>query len=194
MTIEKTVKWLGLICILAGIARMGMTPASLIYGGDSRQEIIFALIASILMAISSINLYLSQSRQTGAFGFIAALVLSVGNIFLACGFYGFFAYGSLPKPGTFVNIAESLTYPGLLLGTIILMIVTFRAKLFPRWYIAIFILMLLFLGIPFLGDWFAFFWGLTYVAMGYTIFSEKLKVTKDNDHTLKKQESVVVKN
>jgi hypothetical protein len=33
--------------------------------------------------------------------------------------------------------------------------------------------MLLSLGIPFLGDYFAFFWGLTYVAMGYTIFTEK---------------------
>jgi len=191
MTVEKSVKWLGLVCILAGITRMGMTPAGLIYGGDSKQEITFALIASILMGISSFNLYLSQSRQTGVFGFIAALLLSVGNIILASGFYGFFAYGSLPKPGTFVNIAESLTYPGLLLGTIILMIVTFRAKLFPRWYIVIFILMILSLGIPFLGDWFAFFWGLTYVAMGYTIFTEKCKVMKANDRTLHRQDTVV---
>ncbi|MGG1675685.1 hypothetical protein ACIFOT_08020 [Neobacillus sp. NRS-1170] len=184
MTLEKVVKWLGLICILAGIARMGMTPSGLIFGGDSKQEITFALIASILMGVSSINLFLAQSKQTGVLGFIAAIFLSVGNIILASGFYGFFAYGHLPKPGTFVNIAESLTYPGLLLGTLILMIVTFRAKVFPRWYIMIFALMLLSLGIPFLGDWFAFFWGLTYVAMGYTILTGKYKnITAQTDKT-----------
>lgn len=30
--------------------------------------------------------------------------------------------------------------------------------------------MLVSLGIPILGDWFAFFWGLSYVAMGYVVF------------------------
>lgn len=57
MTVERTIKWLGLVCILAGIARMGMTPAGLIYGSDSKQELAFALTASIFMGISSINLF-----------------------------------------------------------------------------------------------------------------------------------------
>ncbi|MBM7654310.1 hypothetical protein [Neobacillus cucumis] len=173
MTVERTIKWLGVVCILAGIARMGMTPAGLIFGSDSKQELAFALTASILMGLSSINLFLAQAKKAGFFGFLATLLLSVGNIILAGGFYGFFAFGELPKPGTFVNITESLAYPGLLLGTLLLMIVTYRANLFPRWYIGIFALMLLSLGIPFLGDYFAFFWGLTYVVMGYTIFTEK---------------------
>lgn len=173
MRIEKVVKWMGLIVILAGVARMGMTPAGLIFGSDSKQEITFALIASVLMGLSSINLFLAQLHRSGMFGFISVILLSLGNIMLAGGFYGFFAYGHLPKPGTFVNVAESLAYPGLLLGTLILMIVTFRAKVFPRWYIGIFAMMLLSLGLPFLGDFFAFFWGLTYVAMGYTIFVGK---------------------
>jgi hypothetical protein len=173
VNLEKVVKWLGFGCILAGIARMGMTPAGLIFGSDRKQEITFALIASILMGVTSINLYLAQARETKIFGFIAVLLLSVGNIMLAGGFYGMFAYGHFAKPGTFVNIADSLSHIGLLLGTLILMIVTFRAKVFPRWYIVIFALMLLSLGIPFLGDFFAFFWGFTYAAMGYTIFTNK---------------------
>lgn len=173
MTIERSVKWLGLVCILAGIARMGMTPSGLIWGMDSKAEITCALIASILMGIVSINLYLAQSRETGIFGFIAVLLLSVGNIMLASGFYGLFAYGDYPKESLFVNMSTNLSYMGLLIGTLILMIVTFRGKVFPRWYTIIFALMLLSLGIPFLGDWFAFFWGLTYVAMGFTIFTGK---------------------
>ena len=76
MTVEKSVKWLGLVCILAGIARMGMTPSGLIFGSDSKQEITFALIASILMGISSINLFLAQSKKTGILGLIASSLKS----------------------------------------------------------------------------------------------------------------------
>jgi hypothetical protein len=191
MKLEKVVKWMGFGCILAGAARMGMTPSGLIWGSDSTPELTFALIASILMGFTSINLFMAQARETKIFGFIAAFLLSVGNIFLASGFYGIFAYGDYPKPGTFYNMVDALSHLGLLLGTLILMIVTFRAKVFPRWYLAIFVLMLLSLGIPFLGDFFAFFWGLTYVAMGYTIFTGKYsKKTLKESSKVKKAEIV----
>jgi hypothetical protein len=190
MNVEKVIKWLGFGCILAGIARMGMTPAGLIFGSDSKQELTFALIASILMGLTSITLFLAQARETKIFGFIAALLLSAGNIMLASGFYGVFAYGQFPKPGTFVNIVDSLSHLGLLLGTLILMVATFRAKVFPRWYIAVFVLMLLSLGIPFLGDFFAFFWGLTYVAMGYSIFTGNYAKVHHPQSTSKLQKSI----
>ncbi|MFC4798797.1 hypothetical protein ACFPA1_05355 [Neobacillus sp. GCM10023253] len=173
MMLEKIVKVLGFIAFLGGIARMGMTPSGLIWESDSTLELIFAFAASILMAISSMALFMSQSRQTGVFGFISGLILSTGNLMLSATFYGLFAYGDYPKDGLFVNLANSLSYGGLLLATVILMIVTFRAKVFPRWYAIVFLLMLVCLGLPFLGDFFAFFWGLTYVLMGYSIFTGK---------------------
>lgn len=173
MTFEKIVKVLGFISILAGLSRIGMTPSGLIWGTDSMQELACAFIASILMSISSIALFMSQSRETGVFGFIAGLLLSLGNLMLAGIFYGKFAYGDFAAEGLFVNVSNSFGYGGLLLGTIILMIVTFRAQVFPRWFIAMFLFMLASLGIPFLGDYFAFFWGLTYVVMGYTIVTGK---------------------
>lgn len=183
MTLEKLVKYLGFISLLAGLARMGMTPSGLIWGLDSTPELFCAFIASILMSISSMALFMSQSRETGVFGFIAGLLLSVGNLMLAGIFYGKFAYGDYPDDSLFVGLSNSLSYGGLLLGTIILMVVTFRGKVFPRWFIAVFLCMIASLGIPFLGDFFAFFWGLTYVVMGFTIFTGKynsIKSVKDN--------------
>lgn len=173
MNVEKVIKGLGVIAFLGGIARMGMTPSGLIWGSDSIPELSFAFAASILMAISSVTLFMAQSRKTGVLGFISTLLLTVGNLMLAGIFYGIFSYGDYPKDGLFVNISNSIGYGGLLLGTIILLIVTFRANVFPRWYGIVFLLMLASLGFPFLGDYFAFFWGLTYVLMGYSIFTGK---------------------
>lgn len=173
MNLEKFVKVLGFIAFLGGIARIGMTPSGLIWGMDSIPELVCAFSASILMGLSSFALFMSQSQKTGIFGFIAGLLLSGGNLMLAATFYGKFAYGDYPQDGLFVNIANSLSYGGLLLGTIILMIVTFRAMVFPRWYVFVFLTMIISLGIPFLGDYFAFFWGLTYTLMGYSIFTRK---------------------
>lgn len=185
MNLEKVVKVLGFVAFLGGIARMGMTPSGLIWGMDSTPELICAFAASILMGLSSIALFMSQSQKTGVFGLIAGFLLSAGNLMLAATFYGKFAYGDYPQDGLFVNIANSLSYGGLLLGTIILMIVSFRAKVFPRWYGVVFLLMLISLGLPFLGDFFALFWGLTYVVMGYSIFTGK-GIRYDSAPTVKK--------
>ena len=62
---------------------MGMTPSSLIWGDDSTPEVICGFMACMLMAISSIALYMSQSRETGVLGFIAALLLMIGNLLVA---------------------------------------------------------------------------------------------------------------
>ncbi|MBB6692143.1 hypothetical protein H7B90_12095 [Cohnella xylanilytica] len=154
---------------------MAMSPSGLIWGADSTPELVFALIASILMGISSIVLFLAQAKQTGIFGFVSGVLLTIGNIGLAATFYGIFAYGDYPQDGTFVNTANAVSNGGMLLGTIILLVVTFRAKVFPRWYAAVFLLQLVSLGLPFLGDYFAAIWGLTYVLMGYSIFAGKTR-------------------
>ncbi|MGJ7909920.1 hypothetical protein [Neobacillus sp. LXY-1] len=173
MNVEKVVKVLGFIAFLGGIARIGMTPSGLIWGSDSTPELACAFAASILMSLSSIALFMSQSKKTGVFGLIAGLLLALGNLMLAGIFYGIFSYGDYSKEGLFVSVSNSMGYGGLLLGTIILLIVTFRAKVFPRWYAIAFVLQLVCLGIPFLGDYFALFWGLTYVLMGFSIFTGK---------------------
>jgi hypothetical protein len=78
MNEKQVIKWLGMICILAGITRMGMTPASIIWGSDSTQELTTGLIACILMSVGTIVTYMVQSRETGVTGFITALAIIVG--------------------------------------------------------------------------------------------------------------------
>ncbi|WP_409342590.1 hypothetical protein [Paenibacillus sp. MBLB4367] len=172
MTVEKVVKLLGFICFLAGIVRIGMTPSSLIWGDDSTPEVICGFIACILMAFSSIALYMAQSKETGVLGFISTMLIMIGNLLVASNFYGLFAYGEYAEKGQlFVDLTGAVSGMGMLLGTIILMIVTFRAKVFPRWTIILFILMLVSFGMPGLERWFAFFWGLVYVGMGFMVWT-----------------------
>lgn len=176
MTVEKVTKWLGFLCLLAGIIRMGMTPSSLIWGDDSTPEVTCGYIACILMSVCSLALYLAQCRETGVLGFITALLIMIGNLMIASNFYGLFAYGFYAKEGAFANLTNAVSGMGLLLGTILLAILTFRAKVFPRWMIALFALMILSFGLPGLEKWFALFWGAVYVAMGYIVWKEKYVV------------------
>lgn len=173
MSIDKVVKWLGFICILAGLTRMGMTPSGLIWGWDSAPELAFGYTASILMAVGTIAFFLPQSKETGVLGFIAVIISSVGSAVISGQQYGIFAYASYAEKGMFVNITGILVGIGMMLGTILVAFVTFRAKVFPLWNVLLFVVMLVSFGIPFLQDWFAFFWGLAYVGMGYTISTGK---------------------
>lgn len=168
---QKIVKWLGVVVILAGIARMGMTPAALIWGSDSHQELLCGYIAAILMAFSSIALYLPQMNETRTLGFAAAFITAAGNIIISGQQYGIWAYGTYADEGLFVNVTGMLVGIGMMLGTVLLAFVTFRAKVFPLWNVLLFVVMLVSFGIPGLESWFALFWGLAYGAMGYTIVS-----------------------
>lgn len=171
MTLGKVTKVLGFICILAGLARLGMTPASLIWGMDSAQELTTGYIASLLMAVGTVAFYLPQMKESGVTGLCAVLISSIGNITISGQQYGIFAYDSYAKSGLFVSITGAVVGIGMMLGSILIAFITFRAKVFPRWNVILFVVMLVSFGIPFLQDYFAFFWGLAYIGMGYTICS-----------------------
>jgi len=169
---KTVVKWLGMICLLAGIARMGMTPSALIWGTDSDQELTFGFIACVLMSVGTIGAYMVQSRETGIMGFIATLLVTVGNIIVTCLVWSVFALGDLAteQTGMFITISRMIGIFGTMLGTLMFAFVTFRAKVFPRWIVVLHLMML---GSIVLDEWFALFWGLSYVGMGYLIWTGK---------------------
>ncbi|WNC12947.1 hypothetical protein [Brevibacillus brevis] len=169
---RTVVKWLGMICLLAGLARMGMTPCALIWGSDSPQELTFGFIACVLMSVGTIGTYLVQSRETGIVGFGATLLIIIGNIIITSMVWSVFALGSLAPedPGVFVVVTRLISMVGTMLGTLLFAIVTFRARVYPRWIVALHVLMMCTLV---LDEWFAFFWGLSYVGMGYVIWTGK---------------------
>ncbi|MDD9267739.1 hypothetical protein ACFPES_11950 [Paenibacillus sp. GCM10023248] len=176
------VKWFGVICILAGVFRMGMTPASLIWGTDSTQELTTGLIACVLMSVGSIVLYMVQSRETGVIGMITILAIIVGNILTTAMLWSQFAAGganAVQPEGLLVNITRMFGMIGFMGGTLVFMVVTYMAKVFPRWIPALILLMILSMFLPIEDNkYFAFFWGLTYVGMGYCIMAKKLRHSK----------------
>ncbi|TNJ57654.1 hypothetical protein FE784_38475 [Paenibacillus hemerocallicola] len=180
MSGNQLVKALGMICLLAGIARIGMTPSSIIWGTDSVQELTFGFIACVLMSVGTIVTYMVQSRETGWTGFATTLAIIIGNIVTTAMLWSGFASGdphSIPE-GVLVTVSRMITMIGLMGGTVVFAILTFRAKVFPRWVAGLLLLMIVGLFLPLEDNkWFAFFWGLAYVGMGYCIWAEKLNTS-----------------
>lgn len=173
----RVTKWLGFGCIMAGLARMGMTPTSLVWGFDSVQELSFGFVACILMGITSIAMYSVQSKQTGILGLISVIGVMVGNIITACILWGVLQYGHYGDEKSLLRLITTIVSTGGVLGGwVLLMVLSWRAKVFPRWVVATMGLMFLSMAIPWTGI-FAFFWGLPYVIMGYYISSGKLNVS-----------------
>jgi hypothetical protein len=179
MNIEaRVVRWLGMICLLAGIARIGMTPTAIVWGTDSAQELAFGYTACILMSVSSIAFYLVQSRETGVLGFISTLGIIIGNILTtAMVFTAFFLSSTDPRPdGLAVAITGMGGMIGLTGGTLLMAILMFRAKVFPRWVAGLFVVMILSMFLPIEDNkYFALFWGIAYVGAGFCIWTGKLR-------------------
>lgn len=172
----RLAKWLGVICLLAGLARMGMTPSAYMWGTDSWQELTFGYTACILMTIGTIGFYVVQARESGRLGLIAALMLTIGNLFTAALVFTAFLLEPGERPE---NLATAVTQIGGMIGmaggTLLLAIVTYRARVFPRWVAVLHLVMILSLFLP-LDDnkLFALFWGISYVGAGYCIVAGKL--------------------
>lgn len=177
MNENQVLRWLGMICLVAGIARIGMTPAAIIWGTDSAQELSFGFAACILMSVATIAGFLAQQKETGVLGFISILAMTISNILTtALVFTVFIMDPSEPMPdGPIVAISRIGNMAGMLLGTILFIIVTFRAKVFPRFVPILFVAMLLSQFLPIEDNvYFAAFWGLAYVGMGYCIWTGRL--------------------
>jgi len=176
---EKWIKALGLGCIVAGIARMGMTPASMIWGFNSAGELLFGFTACVLMGLVTIAFYAVQARETGIPGLVTALAMAIGNILTAPILWGYLQYGTFGDENapvyTVTQLAGSI---GVLGGAVILPILSWRAKVFPRWAIVSMTLMLFSMALPW-SQWFAFFWGLAYAVPGYCIWAGKLNRTRE---------------
>ncbi|MBW7475551.1 hypothetical protein K0T92_12390 [Paenibacillus oenotherae] len=173
----RVLRWLGMICLLAGIARIGMTPTAIIWGTDSVPELSFGYAACILMAVGSIAGYLVQSKETGLLGFISVLGITIGNILTTALLFSVFILGaSAPEPdGLIMAITGVGSMIGLSGGTLLFAVLTFRAKVLPRWVAGLHVLMLLSAFLPVEDNvYFAFFWGLAYVGMGICIWTGRL--------------------
>jgi len=178
MNEKQVIKGLGMVCLLAGIARIGMTPSAIIWGSDSSQELTFGFIACVLMSIGTIVTYMVQSRETGVTGFITTLAIITGNIVTTAMVWHSFVSGNPEEnpDNLLFAITSMISMIGFIGGTLVFTILTFRAGVFPRWVSVLLLLILLTAFLPVDDNiYFPFFWGLAYVGMGYCIFAGKLR-------------------
>ncbi|RKN66039.1 hypothetical protein [Paenibacillus ginsengarvi] len=181
MNETRVTQWLGMICLLAGISRMGMTPSAFIWGTDSTPELIFGIVASVLMSVGTIAIFMVQSRETGVLGLISVLAISVGNIATACMLWSLLQAANQPisQDGLALTVLHLLILIGLTGGTLAFTVLAYRAKVFPRWVIVLLVMMPLSMFLPVEDNkYIAFFWGLSYVGMGYTIWSGTLRAKR----------------
>lgn len=182
----QLVKALGMICLLAGIARIGMTPTSIIWGTDSVQELTFGFIACVLMSVGTIVTYMVQSRETGWIGFATTMAIIIGNIITTAMLWSVFASGnpSSNPESILLTVSRLISMIGLMGGTLVFAFLTYRAKVFPRWVAGLLLLVIVGAFLPLEDNkWFAFFWGLSYVGMGYCILAGKLTYAAERSHT-----------
>lgn len=178
MTEKQVTKWLGMLCIIAGVTRMGMTPSSILWGSDSTPELLCGLIACILMSFTTLVTFTVQAKETGVTGFITAIAITIGNIITTAMLWSSFAsVQPLINPdGLLFTVSRFVSLIGMTGGTLVFTFLTFRARVYPRWVPGLLVLMLISMILPVEDNkYFAFFWGLTYVGMGYCIWADKLK-------------------
>ncbi|MBB3108821.1 hypothetical protein FHS18_000873 [Paenibacillus phyllosphaerae] len=193
MQMNQLVRWLGMICLVAGIARIGMTPTSIIWGTDSVQELTFGYIACILMSVGSIALFAVQSKETGMLGFISTIGIILGNIITtALVFTAFFpGMQEVATDSLVTMISRMVSMLGLTGGTLLYAIITFRAKVFPRWVAILHFVMILSMFLPIADNkYFAFFWGLAYVGAGVCIWTGKLANNSSSSTSLPADHSI----
>ncbi|SDE66601.1 hypothetical protein SAMN02799630_06050 [Paenibacillus sp. UNCCL117] len=165
MTVERFVQWFGAVCILAGLARIGMTPSNLVWGTDSPMELMFAMIACVLMAIGTFGVFLALPSRFGV-SLWTVLAIIIGNMMTLCVLYGRAAYGEYPGNDTLAeSIVGLIMTVGVLGGTLVLSVLMWRSNVFPRWSALLHILMLVSMALPY-EAYFASFWGAAYVGMG----------------------------
>ncbi|WP_141430619.1 hypothetical protein [Bacillus sp. 03113] len=169
MAIEKFIRTMGFIALIGGIIRIGMTPSSLIWGGDSDPELLCAFIANIFYTVGTFGIFLALIDKIGKFGYFTFLVVTLSHILVTCTVWSTML-GTSPWEW---GIIKSLEIGSGLLGMILFPIVILRAKVFPAWPSIILLIMLPVGFVPFMGSWVATLWGVGYAALGFFTWKGK---------------------
>jgi hypothetical protein len=121
------------------------------------------------MAVGSIGLMLGQSQKAGLWGFIGALLLSVGNI-LTSTLVWTALINTEAEPSQALAMINNIV---MLLGFVLFGLVSIWVNTYPRWASILLLISPLISMPPMLTDYFALMWGLAYAAFGYRIWRPK---------------------
>jgi hypothetical protein len=151
-------------------------------------------VAKVFLLWALVGLYSRQSNEAGVLGFIAFLLSFVGIALVFGAIFGYFLLApdlARVAPAFLDGGPTQLSLVGLLafilpflvaqVGILLFGVASWRAKVFPRWAAALFILTPLlfvvdsFINLPFIAD-IAF--GVGLVWMGYTLWAEQRQVAR----------------
>jgi hypothetical protein len=146
-------------------------------------------VAKVFLLLALVGLYCHQANRAGALGFIAFLLFFVGITLVFGAIFGYFLLapdlarvapafldGGPTQLSMVGLLAFTIPFLGAQVGILLFGVTSWRAKVFPRWAAALFILTLPlfviggFITLPFMGD-VAFGAGL--VGMGYVLWTEQ---------------------
>ncbi|MEF3305400.1 hypothetical protein [Paenibacillus sp. GYB003] len=162
MPIDKAVAGLGFIAAVGGATRMLMTPFSLLWGANGSPELWAGLLACWLMAVGTLGLFLVQASRTGVLGFASSLAIAASNMITGCLVWS----TMLGAEPTGYELVRTVNDALMLLGLLVFGIVTWRARVLPRWAAVLTVVWPVVGFFPFLGDYMALLWGLAYVGLG----------------------------
>lgn len=172
MSMERMIKWLAFITILGGVARVGMTPSSIIWGVDSIPELLFGLIACLLMGIGIFGVHMYQANRVGTFGFVSVVLISVSSTLTAALVWSTML-GITFEDHAYIDVLKPINALASLVGMIGFGVLTIRARIFPIWCVVLYLLFPVMSFIPSVSGWAATAWGLSYIGFGYYAFANK---------------------
>jgi len=151
-------------------------------------------VAKVFLLWALVRLYTRQAKQTRVLGFVAFLLSFVGVMLVFGAIFGYyllapdlarvapiFLDGGPTELSLLGRVAFILPFVAAQVGILLFGVASLRAKVFPRWAAALFILTPLlfvvggFITLPFIGD-VAFGAGLMW--MGYTLWAEKRELVE----------------
>ncbi len=172
MNMERITKGLALLAIIGGITRLGMTPSALIWGVDSLQELLFGLIACLFMGVGIFGVYLHQAHRIGITGFVSVILISLSST-LTAGLVWSSMLGVMAEDSAYVGPMQSVNSLLALVGMLGFCYMTVRARIFPVWTVAAFLLFPVMSFIPVVTEWATVAWGLSYIGFGYYALTNK---------------------
>lgn len=172
MDMERITRGLAFIAMLGGVARIGMAPSAVVWGTDSMQELLFGLVACLLMGVGIFGVYFYEAHRLGVIGFLSVLLLSVSST-LTTGLLWSTMLGMTEGDNSYIALLQNINSMTALIGMIGFCVLTVRARIYPLWTVVLFLLFPIMSFIPAVTEWATAAWGLSYVGFGYYAFSKK---------------------
>lgn len=166
MRMEMVVKGLAVTALLGGVARIGMAPSAAIWGTDSMQELLFGLVACLLMGVGIFGVFMHGADKLGIVGFLSVILISVSST-LTTALVWSTMLGMAAEDHDYIGTMQGINSLMMAVGMIGFSVQAIRKHAYPLWTVVLYLLFPVMSFIPAVTDWATVAWGLSFVGFGY---------------------------